>query len=131
MARAYCALEKAALDLHRGQPLFFPFAEMQEWNETYRRELIMGLILALDLFRQNGVSVEQTALLEKVRSEMKREKQMDMRELAKKTTAAFTECVEAIGKRSSVAEMRLELEKMAALTEILKAIPERYLYTPH
>lgn len=67
MARAYCALEKAALDLHRGQPLFSPFAEMQEWNETYRRELIMGLILALDLFRQNGVSVEQTALLEKVR----------------------------------------------------------------
>ena len=67
MARAYCALEKAALDLHRGQPLFPPFAEMQEWNETYRRELIMGLILALDLFRQNGVSVEQTALLEKVR----------------------------------------------------------------
>ena len=67
MARAYCALEKAAIDLYRGQPLFFPFAEMQEWNETYRRELIMGLILALDLFRQNGVSVEQTALLEKVR----------------------------------------------------------------
>lgn len=67
MARAYCALEKAALDLHRGQPLFFPFAEMQEWNETYRRELIMGLILALDLFRQNGVPVEQTVLLEKVR----------------------------------------------------------------
>lgn len=67
MARAYCALEKAALDLHRGQPPFFPFSEMQEWNETFRRELIMGLILALDLFRQNGVSVEQTALLEKVR----------------------------------------------------------------
>lgn len=67
MARAYCALEKAAIDLHRGKPLFLPFAEMQEWNETYRRELIMGLILALDLFRQNGVSVEQTVLLEKVR----------------------------------------------------------------
>ncbi len=67
MERAYCALEMAALDLDRRAPLFSSFAEMQEWNEAYRRELITGLILALDLFRQNGVSVEQTARLERIR----------------------------------------------------------------
>ena len=67
MERAYCALEMAALDLDRRAPLFSPFAEMQEWNEAYRRELITGLILALDLFRLNGVSVEQTARLERIR----------------------------------------------------------------
>lgn len=65
--RAYCALEAAAIRLHRGQPLFFPFAEMSEHNKTFRRELIMGLLLALDLLRQNGVSVEQTAQVEKIR----------------------------------------------------------------
>ena len=65
--RAYCALEAAANRLHRGQPLFFPFAEMSEYNEAFRRELIMGLLLALDLLRQNGVSVEQTAQVEKIR----------------------------------------------------------------
>ena len=44
MERAYCALEMAALDLDRRAPLFSPFAEMQEWNEAYRRELILSLI---------------------------------------------------------------------------------------
>ena len=50
-----------------------------------------------------------------------------MRELAEKTTAALAECVEAIGKGSSIANMQLELQKMTALTEILKTIPEKYL----
>ena len=67
MERAYCALEAAAIRLHRGQPMFFPFAEMSEHNEVFRRELIMGLLLALDLLRQNGVSVEQTAQVETIR----------------------------------------------------------------
>lgn len=66
MERAYCALEHALICLHTGQPLFFPFEEMQEYNDVYRRELICGLILALDLLRQSGVSAEQTALVEKI-----------------------------------------------------------------
>lgn len=65
--RAYCALESAMICLHTGQPLFFPFKEMSEYNAMLRRELIMGLLLALDLLRQNGVSVEQTDLVEKIR----------------------------------------------------------------
>lgn len=65
--RAYCAMEAAAIRLHRRQPLFFPFEEMSEHNEAYRRELIMALLLALDLLRQNGVSVEQTAQVETIR----------------------------------------------------------------
>lgn len=65
--RAYCALESAMICLHTGQPLFFPFKEMSEYNAMLRRELIMGLLLALDLLRQNGVSVEQTAQVEKIR----------------------------------------------------------------
>lgn len=67
--RAYCALESAMISLHVGQPLFFPFKEMSDYNITLRRELIMGLLLALDLLRQNGVSVEQTAQVEKIRRE--------------------------------------------------------------
>ena len=67
MERAYCAIEATVLRLHRGQPLFSPLAEMQDWNKLYRRELIQALIQALDLLRQNGVSAEQTVLLEKVR----------------------------------------------------------------
>ena len=65
--RAYCALELAMIRLHKGQPLFFPFKEMSEYNAMLRRELIMALLLALDLLRQNGVSVEQTAQVEKIR----------------------------------------------------------------
>lgn len=65
--RAYCALESAMIRLHTGQPLFFPFKEMSEYNAMLRRELIMALLLALDLLRQNGVSVEQTAQVEKIR----------------------------------------------------------------
>lgn len=65
--RAYCALESAMICLHTGQPLFFPFKEMSEYNEAFRRELIMALLVALDLLRQNGVSVEQTAQVEKIR----------------------------------------------------------------
>lgn len=67
--RAYCALESAMFRLHKGQPLFFPFKEMSEYNAMLRRELIMALLLALDLLRQNGVSVEQTAQVEKIRRE--------------------------------------------------------------
>ena len=66
MERAYCALEHALICLHMGQPLFFPFEEMQEYNDVYRRELMCGLILALDLLRQSGVSAEETALVEKI-----------------------------------------------------------------
>ena len=65
--RAYCALESAMISLLVGQPLFFPFKEMSEYNAILRRELIMALLLALDLLRQNGVSVEQTAQVEKIR----------------------------------------------------------------
>ena len=57
------------IHLHAGQPLFFPFKEMSEYNAILRRELIMALLLALDLLRQNGVSVEQTAQAEKIRRE--------------------------------------------------------------
>lgn len=67
--RAYCTLESAMICLHTGQPLFFPFKEMSEYNAILRRELIMALLLALDLLRQNGVSVEQTAQVEKIRRE--------------------------------------------------------------
>lgn len=67
MERAYCAMEAAAIRLYRRQPLFFPFEEMSEHNEAFRRELIMGLLVALDLLRQNGISVEQTVQLEKIR----------------------------------------------------------------
>ena len=67
--RAYCALESAMIHLHAGQPLFFPFKEMSKYNAMMRRELIMALLLALDLLRQNGVSVEQTAQVEKIRRE--------------------------------------------------------------
>ena len=67
--RAYCALESAMICLHTGQPLFFPFKEMSEYNAILRRELIMALLLALDLLRQNGVSVEQTAQAEMIRRE--------------------------------------------------------------
>ena len=42
---------------------------MSEYNAILRRELIMALLLALDLLRQNGVSVEQTAQAEKIRRE--------------------------------------------------------------
>ena len=67
--RAYCALESAMIHLHAGQPLFFPFKEMSKYNAMMRREMIMALLLALDLLRQNGVSVEQTAQVEKIRRE--------------------------------------------------------------
>lgn len=67
--RAYCALESAMIRLHTGQPLFFPFKEMGDLNAAMRRELIMALLLALDLLRQNGISVEQTAQVEKIRRE--------------------------------------------------------------
>lgn len=67
--RAYCVLESAMIRLHVGLPLHFPFEEMSEYNATMRRELIMALLLALDLLRQNGVSVEQTAQAEMIRRE--------------------------------------------------------------
>lgn len=67
--KAYCAIETAAIRLSAGAPIFYEFKEIKEYNERFRKELVQALLLALDLFIQNGLSVERSALLEKVRCE--------------------------------------------------------------
>ncbi len=51
-----------------------------------------------------------------------------MEELAKKTVAALTECVEALSKSGSIPNANMNSVKIRALVEILKVIPDRYLY---
>ena len=51
-----------------------------------------------------------------------------MEELAKKTVAALTECVEALGKSGSTGSTNMNSVKIRALVELLKVIPKRYLY---
>lgn len=51
-----------------------------------------------------------------------------MEELAKKTVAALTECVEALGKSGNEAQANMISIRINALVEILKVIPDRYLY---
>ena len=51
-----------------------------------------------------------------------------MEELAKKTVAALTECVGALGKSGNEAQANMISIRINALVEILKVIPDRYLY---
>lgn len=51
-----------------------------------------------------------------------------MEELAKKTVAALAECVEVLSKSGSTAQANMIAIRINALVEILKVIPDRYLY---
>lgn len=51
-----------------------------------------------------------------------------MEELAKKTVAALAECVEALRKSGNAAQANMIAIRINALVEILKVIPDRYLY---
>lgn len=63
-----------------------------------------------------------------MRHRQSKERRGDYARISKKTVAALTECVEALSKSGNAAQANMISTKINALVEILKVIPDRYLY---